>query len=72
MTSDIDNQLALHRGLHTLAGPLIAMLRERLLKEKLQREVGEQLPILETALALEKIDRYCELAEKVEPELRGW
>ncbi len=76
MTSDLDAritaQLALHRGLHSLAGPLLALLRNRMLSEKLTLEVTKQPPSLEVAMALESIDRYCELAEKVQPEERGW
>jgi len=76
MVSDLDSritsQLALHRGLHSLAGPLIAILRERMLNEKLQREVDQLAPSLEVAQALEAIDRYCELAEKITPEERSW
>ena len=72
MAVDVDSQLLLHRGLHTLAGPLLAILRERLLKEKLRREVDKQPPSLEIAQSLEAIDRWCELAEKVDIELRGW
>lgn len=76
MVSELDTrittQLALHRGLHTLAGPLLALLRERLMREKLQREV-DKLPLsLEVMHSLEAIDRWSELAEKVTPEVRAW
>ena len=67
-----ESQLMLHRGLHSLAGPLLAMLRERMLRENLNLEVQGQPPSLEVAQALEAIDRWNELAEKVEIEVRQW
>ena len=76
MVSNLDarltGQLALHRSLHGLAGPLLALLSERMLREKLNLEVQGQPPSLEVAQALEAIDRWCELAEKVEMEPRAW
>jgi hypothetical protein len=72
MVSDLDSrvtsQLALHRGLHGLAKPLLAILREKLLMEKLKNETDKQPPSLELAMALESLDRWHELAEKVDRE----
>lgn len=76
MTSDLDaaitSQLALHRGLHTLAHPLMAMLRERLLNEKLECEVAQKPLSKELVEGLERITRWCDLAESVKPEQRAW
>jgi hypothetical protein len=76
MVSDLDaritSQLALHRGLHTLAGPLLAVLRERLLNEKLLHEVNNAPPSLEVAQALEAVNRWYELAENVTMEQKPW
>jgi hypothetical protein len=76
MVSDLDSritsQLSLHRGLQTLAAPLLAILREKLLMEKLLLENQKQPPSLEVAMALESLDRYNELAEKIQPERGAW
>jgi hypothetical protein len=66
LDSRITSQLSLHRGLHTLAKPLLAILREKLLMEKLKDENDKQPPSLELAMALESLDRWHELAEKVD------
>jgi len=68
----MNDQLTIHRGLHSLAGPLLAMLRERLMREKLSRELLKMRPSLEVSQALEAIDRWDEIAEKVTQEVRAW
>jgi hypothetical protein len=69
VTSDLDaritSQLSLHRGLHSLAKPLLAILRDMLLQAQLQNEISEQPPNLEVAMALEALNRWHELAENV-------
>lgn len=72
LDSRITTQLALHRGLHSLAGPLLAILRDMLLQAQLQCEIDKKPPNLEVAIALEAIDRWSELAEKVVPEVKAW
>lgn len=66
------DQLALHRGLHGLAGPLLAILREKLLHEKLNLELQKQPPSREVAQALEALDRHDALAENITPERKPW
>ena len=72
MVSELDSritaQLALHRGLHSLAKPLLAILREKLMMEQLKNKTEKQPPSLELAMALESLDRWHELAEKVDRE----
>jgi len=70
--NDAEDQLTIHRGLHSLAGPLLAMLRERLMREKLSRELLKMRPSLEISQALEAINRYCELAEEIQLEIKPW
>ena len=68
LDSRVTSQLALHRGLHSLAKPLLALLRHRLMLEKLKDEVDQKPPNLEVVTSLEALDRWHELAEKVERE----
>lgn len=68
LDSRITSQLALHRGLHSLAKPLLALLRERLMMEKLKSDNEKQPANIEVVMALESLDRWHELAEKVDRE----
>jgi hypothetical protein len=68
LDSRITSQLVLHRGLHSLARPLMAILRDMLMAAKLQNEVNNLPPNLQVAQALEALDRWHEIAEKVDRE----